>query len=239
MKRIKLGIIPARAGSKRIPNKNTQLVGGKPLVAWAIEAAIASKYVDLCVVSTDSAEVKDISTQYPQLMAIQRPAEISQDNSPAIDYVRHAVEFIESQSGHVVDLVVIIQPTSPFTRGVDIDKTIDLLRDSQYSSAVSVVELDHAIQPAKIKVMLADGRLNAYIEKENNRMAAHELPRLFIRNGSVYASKRSVIDEHKVIDENCVGYIMPRERSIDINDPMDLEFARFLYEKYERAGAST
>ena len=90
------------------------------------------------------------------------------------------------------------------------------------------MKLDHAIHPLKLKTLAADGRLLPYLEEERGRMAAHELPPLYVRNGSVYVTRRRVIEAGAIIGDPCVGYVMPRERSIDINDAMDLELANFL-----------
>ena len=125
------------------------------------------------------------------------------------------------------DYTVIVQPSSPFTLGIDIDKTIRLLYESNADSSVSIMKLDHAIHPVKMKVMKGD-RLDAFIEEEEGRMAAHELPELYVRNCSVYVSTIASIKNDKIIGDNCLGYVMPRERSIDINDPIDFEFAEFI-----------
>jgi CMP-N-acetylneuraminic acid synthetase len=127
----------------------------------------------------------------------------------------------------VYDIVVIMQPSSPLTVAEDIDNTVAILDRTQADSAVSVVELDHAIQPVKLKIMDGD-RLLPYLEEEGGRMAAHELPRLFVRNCAVYATRRRIVDDGRLLGADCRGYVMPRERSIDINDRLDYEFARFL-----------
>lgn len=227
MKKI-LGIIPARAGSKRIPGKNIKLLVGKPLVAYSIEAALKSKLLTHVAVSSDSAEVLKIAAQYPEVTPIQRPAELADDHSPAIDYVKHTLQTL----GEKFDLVVILQPSSPLTLPEDINHTIELLLNHpEADSSVSVMKLDHATHPVKLKVK-KDDLLLPFWEEENGRMAAHELPELYVRNCAVYVSRSSTISDGKIIGDNCVGYLMPRERSIDINDPIDFEFAEFLMSKH-------
>ncbi len=223
MKKI-LGIIPARAGSKRIPGKNIKLLVGKPLVAYSIEAALKSKLLTHVAVSSDSAEVLKIAAQYPEVTPIQRPAELADDHSPAIDYVKHALQTL----GENFDLVVILQPSSPLTLPEDIDHTIELLlQHPEADSSVSVMKLDHATHPVKLKVKKDDWLL-PFWEEENGRMAAHELPELYVRNCAVYVSRSSTISNGKIIGDHCVGFLMPRERSVDINDPIDFEFAEYL-----------
>jgi CMP-N-acetylneuraminic acid synthetase len=231
-----LAIIPARGGSKRVPRKNLRLLGGKPLVARSIETAIASQRVTRVVVSSDDDEVLEIARRYDPSLALRRPAELSGDTSLAIDFVRHALTDLERGGEGPFDVVAIIQPSSPLTEAEDVDGVLDLLAACGAESAVSVVELEHALHPAKFKIMQGD-RLLPYLEEERSRMAAHELPRLFVRNCSVYASRRAVHDDGRILGEDCRGYVMPRERSIDVNDELDWEFATFLYER-KRASVS-
>jgi CMP-N-acetylneuraminic acid synthetase len=218
-----LGIVPARLGSKRLPGKNMKLVGGKPLVAWAIEAALGAKRLGEVVVSSDDPRVLEIARRYPRARALERPAELATDTTPAIDYVRHALGAL----GGAWDAVAIVQPSSPLTLASDVDGTLDVLWRSGAPSAASVVRLDQALQPSKLKRLVGD-RLVPYLEEEGGRTAAHELPELYVRNGSVYAARRSALDAGRVIADDCRAYVMPRERSVDVNDARDLAFAEFL-----------
>ncbi|MBI3837565.1 MAG: acylneuraminate cytidylyltransferase family protein [Planctomycetia bacterium] len=222
-----LGIIPARGGSKRLPRKNMRLLGGKPLVAWAIEAARGARRLARLVVSSDDPEVLDVARSYDPRLALERPAEISGDESPAIDYVRHALAESEGMGQGPFDAIVILQPSSPFTLSTDIDATVDLLDSSGADSAVSVMHLDHAVHPFKMKVLVGN-RLLPYLEDERGRMAAHELPDIYVRNCSVYATRRNSVERGQMIGDDCRGYVMPRERSLDINEELDLLFAEFL-----------
>ncbi|MEM8529107.1 MAG: acylneuraminate cytidylyltransferase family protein, partial [Bacteroidota bacterium] len=199
-------------------------------VRYAIEAALSSKLLTKIVVSSDDEDILNITDTYENIIALRRPDEISGDKAPAITYVHHALENLEAS----FDYIVIVQPSSPFTLGEDIDHTIRLLLDSeQADSSVSIMKLDHAIHPVKLKV-LEDKKLNPFLEEENGRMAAHELPELYVRNCSVYVASLNNIKANKIIGEHCLGYVMPRERSLDINDPVDFAFAEFLMEKNRR-----
>jgi CMP-N,N'-diacetyllegionaminic acid synthase len=222
-----LGIIPARGGSKRVARKNVRRLAGKPLVSWAIEAGRHAQRVDRLVVSSDDDEVLDIAAKYDRRLPLRRPPELSTDTSLAIEYIRHAIQTLETAQSPRIDAVVVIQPSSPLTLACDIDSTIDLLHASGADSAVSVVELRHDLHPAKLKRMQGD-RLLPYYEDEQGKMASHELPRVFVRNCSVYASKRAAIDAGRIIGDDCRGFIMPRERSVDINDELDFAFTEFL-----------
>jgi len=224
-----LGIIPARAGSKRLPRKNVLPLAGKPLVCWVIEAARAARSLDRLVVSSDDPEVLVLAGRYDPSIALQRPPELATDTAPAIDYVKHALGYLEQRGEGPFDVVVIMQPTSPLTLPEDIDGTVQLLERSHADTAVSVVQPDQIIHPFKLKVMDGD-RLLPYLQEERGRMAAHELPRIYVRNGAVYATRRHVIESGQIIGADCRGYVMPRERSIDINTDLDYRFARFLME---------
>lgn len=222
-----LAIIPARKGSKRLPNKNMQLLGGKPLFVWMLEAAQKAKEIDRLVVSSDGEEILAMARSYDQRFALNRPAELAEDSSPTIDCVLHALQTLEQQKEGPFDIVVVLQPTSPLTLPLDIDHTIQHLKKTKADTVVSVVELDHWVHPAKLKMMKED-RLLPYLEAENGRMSYQELPRIFVRNGAVYASWRDVIEQKTVIGKDCRGLIMPRERSVDINELLDIQFAEFL-----------
>lgn len=222
-----LGIIPARSGSKRVPGKNLRLLADKPLVVWSIEACLAAKTLSRIVVTSDDEEILRLAATYDPTMPLRRPAELATDTSLAIDFVRHALSSLAAANEAPFDAVAIVQPSSPLTSSMDIDAVVQLLIESGADSAVSVVELEHALHPLKLKVMHGN-RLLPYLEDEQGRMAAHQLSAVFIRNCSVYASRRTVHDANRILGDDCRGYVMPRERSIDVNDEMDLKFAEFL-----------
>jgi CMP-N,N'-diacetyllegionaminic acid synthase len=229
-----LGIIPARGGSKRVPRKNLRLLGGKPVVARSIETALASRRLSRVVVSSDDDEVLEIARRYDPSLVLRRPKELCGDTSPAIDFVRHALATTAAAGDDPFDVVAIIQPSSPLTETEDVDGVLDLLAASGAESAVSVVELEHALHPLKLKTLVGD-RLLPYLEDERLRMAAHELPRIYVRNGSVYATVRRVHETGKILGDDCRGYVMPRVRSLDVNDELDWDFATFLFERMHSA----
>jgi CMP-N-acetylneuraminic acid synthetase len=219
-----LAIVPARAGSKRVPGKNLRKLGGKELVARSLETCLAAKRVEKTLLSTDSDEALAIAARYPAVLGVRRPAEISTDTALAIEYVRHALTVV----GPGFDAVAIVQPSSPFTLAADLDATIELLeRSPEADSAVSVMKLDHAVHPAKLK-RLAGDKLVPYLEEERGRMASHELPDLYVRNCSVYVIRVRTIEKGTLLGDDSRAYLMPRERSLDINDELDWKFAEFL-----------
>lgn len=229
-----LGIIPARAGSKRLPNKNKLPFDGKPLIQHIIESGQKSTRITHLVVNTDDTDILAMETNFPSLTFLKRPEELAKDGSPAIDYVQYTIEKFK-QEGVSFEAVVILQPTSPLTLPEDIDGTINLLLNSDADSSVSVMKLDHATHPVKMKTMEGQ-KLNPYIEEERGRMAEHELAEIYVRNCSVYVSRTEVMESGQIIGNSCLGYLMPRERSIDINDRMDFAFAEFLKKELTKSG---
>lgn len=228
-----LGIIPARAGSKRLPGKNMLPISGKPMAGWVIEAALGAYCFDRLVVSSDAPEVLALAAEYGAALPLERPAALAADHSPAVDYVRHALEVCEREDGCRYDVTVIMQVTSPLTQSRDVDGTVALLESSGADTAVSVTNVDFSRHPAKLKLLDGD-RLLPFLEEEGGRMAAHELPELWVRNGSVYASRREVAEAGQVIGNDCRAYVMPRNRSVSINEDMDYLFAQFLMERLLR-----
>jgi CMP-N-acetylneuraminic acid synthetase len=222
-----LGIVPARRGSKRLPGKNLRLLGGKVLVAWAIEAAQAAHRLTRVIVSSDDDAVLALAADYKPELPVRRPAALAGDTSLAIEFMRHGLETLEAAGEGPFDAVAIIQPSSPLTLPEDIDATIALLEQTGADTAVSVVKVAHDVHPAKFKVLRGD-RLLPYLHDENGRTAAHDLPDVYVRNGAVYVTRRRVVDGGQILGADCRGYPMPRERSVDINDEMDLRFAEFL-----------
>jgi len=220
-----LGIIPARGGSKRVLRKNARVLGGKPLVSWAVCAASHASTLTRIVLSSDDADL--LALAEGSVTALVRPATLSTDTAPALSYVRHALEVLEQGGEERFEAVAIVQPSSPFTLGADIDAVVNLLLASQADSAVSVQQVEHAAHPLKLK-RLEHQRLMPYFEEERGRMSEHELAKVYARNGSVYASRRATIEAGSILGNDSRAHVMPRERSIDINDELDFAFAEFL-----------
>jgi CMP-N-acetylneuraminic acid synthetase len=206
------------------------------LVAWARDVAASATRLDHWVLSTDDTDILEIGEALYPGCGLRRPAKLASNESPSIEYVRHALDNLED-GDCAFDAVTIIQATSPFTLPEDVDACVDLLESSGADSAVSVVKLAHDLHPAKMKV-LNSGRLTAYLEEEGRRMAYQDLPEVFVRNGSVYAIARTTINRGEIIGADSRGWEMPRERSVDINEMLDLEWARFILERRSGPPAS-
>ena len=227
-----IGIIHARGGSKRIPLKNTKLLGGKPLVAYMIEAALKSKYLRRVIVSTDHPEISRISVEYGAEVPFVRPEHLAED-CPSEWVTQHAVEFVEAEESRRVDIAVTMQPTTPFCIGSDIDSCIDILLADEHLN--SVISTKIARERPEWMFKLVDGHRAELLiagEMKGDRGIFQSLKKLVIPNGAVYATRRDTLFNEGVLISKATGvYVMPAERSVDIDEPIDLLFADFLLSK--------
>ncbi len=221
-----LGLIPARYGSTRLPRKNVRPLSGRPLVKWVLDEAVKSETLDLVAVTSDDSAVLEIGSEYPGVQLIRRPAELAAADSPAIDYVKHALGVIDAD----VDVVVILQPTSPLVLARDIDETVRLLGESGADSAVTAVRVRHDLHPVKYKRLMGD-RLIPFLEPEDGRMAAQDLDEVYVRSCAVYATRSEVLASGELIGADCRAVVVPAERSVDINDELDFAWAEFLVQR--------
>lgn len=225
-----LGIIPARKGSKRIKNKNIKLLAGKPLIEYVLKAAAGSKLLTDIVVSSDSSKVLEIASKYKKIIPLKRPAEISTDSSLPIEYVKHALNYLNVENKKY-DIIVIIQPTSPLIKPGDIDKTIETLIKTKADTAVSVVKIGHSIHPEKMKIIKKNILYPLFKEFKSENYMAAKMKNVYVRNAAIYATTFSTIKKNKIIGNKCSAYVMPEERSIDINTLVDFKLANLLLKK--------
>lgn len=234
-----LGIIPARGGSKGVPKKNIRLCAGLPLIAWSIRAACDSCVLDQCCVSTDDEEIAEVAQRYGAEI-IQRPAELSQDFSPMILAVEHALKEAEAGWG-AFDYVCLMQPTSPQRTAEDIDQAMTLLMNPygsyQPDSVISVYRVeDH--HPARMYTIAPTGLLAPYDLAASHMYTdglRQNLPAVYHRNGAIYGcTARLIKEEHELIGKVVVPYLMPRARSLNIDDLFDVKLAD-LYMRQEQA----
>ncbi|MBS3121391.1 N-acetylneuraminate synthase [Candidatus Woesearchaeota archaeon] len=214
-----IAIIPARGGSKGIPKKNIALLAGKPLIAYTIEEAKKSKYINRIIVSTDSEEIANVSREYGAEVII-RPKELAQDTTPTLPVLKHVLENVEKE--YCVNLIVVLQPTSPLRKVEYIDLAIKKLMDENCDSVVSVCKFDHS--PAAI-VSVEDDKLQ--MTSTNSNKFRRQDSNLYLINGAVYVVKRDIMMK---LDNYIVGgdiriIVMPKEASVDIDEPIDLKLA--------------
>jgi CMP-N,N'-diacetyllegionaminic acid synthase len=215
-----LAVIPARGGSKGIPNKNVHPVAGKPLLAWTLEAARTARHLDRVIVSTDSDHIIQVARALGADVPFTRPAELARDDTPGIDPVLHALGELPG-----FDIVVLLQPTSPLRTGFDIDGAIGLLISSGAMACVAVTEaVNHPYWTYRIA---GTGTLTPFIDLPAGATTRRQdLPRAFALNGAVYIARIPWLRESRsFLGPQTVGYEMPAERSIDIDSPQDLVVA--------------
>ncbi len=218
-----LGIIPARGGSKTVPRKNIRLVGGKPLIAYTIQAARESRSISCLVTSTEDDEIAGICTGLG-CEVVKRPAELAGDDTPTLPVVQHVFQVLESRD-EKFDYGVLLQPTSPLRTGEDIDKALTILDETGADSVVSVYQVrDH--HPARM-YRLVDGRLVPY-GAEATFQRRQDLPAVYHRNGAIYAFRRGLPDRNTLLGEDIRPYIMTEERSLNIDNENDLLLADLL-----------
>lgn len=225
-----LGIIPARGGSKSIPKKNIRLLADKPLIAHTIEVAKECKMLNRTVVSTDDSEIAEVAKKYGGDVPFIRPDNLSLDDTPMVPVLQHAVAFIENKDNVHVDVVVLLDPTSPFRRVEDIEACIKKIDRDNADSVVTVCEVEH--NPYFVMMELNGDKLIPLIKSDKAVTRRQDAPDVYRLNATVYAIKRDVlINENKIITDNTMAVIMPQELSAHIDHEIDFEFVEFLIEK--------
>ena len=216
-----LALIPARGGSKGIPRKNIRLIAGKPLIAWTIEAALRSGLLDAVVVSTDDAEIAEVARQAGAQVPFLRPAALAQDNTPGIDPVLHALGALPGYGA-----VLLLQPTSPLRSTADIDACLHLAHGRRAVSVVSVSEPD--AHPHWTYHLGADETLQPFVDAAPVARR-QDLPPVFALNGALYYAQTDwLLRGERLVAPETLAYRMPRERAVDIDTPLDWQFAELL-----------
>ncbi len=219
-----LAIIPARGGSKGIPRKNIKLLAGKPLIAWTIEEAKKSKYVDRLILSSEDEEIIKVARELSCEVPFIRPKELSEDEIPGIEPVIHAISNLEEK----YDFICLLQPTSPLRRVEDIDGCIEKCIINNAESCVSVSEVSH--HPYWMYMVDEKEKLKPLFL--NNIATRQKLPKVFELNGALYLIKTdSLLKERELISENTLCFIMDKSRSVDIDSEVDFETAEYYINK--------
>ena len=232
-----LGVITARGGSKGLPGKNIKLLHGRPLISYSISAVQKSTLVSRLIVSTDDEEIASVARAEGGEVPFIRPAELAQDDTPHLPVMQHAVSFMENQEGLTYDMAVIFQPTSPFRLVEDIDLTIQKLIDHpEADSAVSLCEVEGSAHPLKVKKMEGDSVVS-YCMEESEGMRRQDFPMAYKRSGAVYVIRReTLLQKERLYGDLVVGHIVPKERSIDIDTPLDWVRAEYILDELKRKG---
>lgn len=217
-----LAIIPARGGSKGVSRKNIKEIAGKPLIAWTIEEAIKSKYIDRLILSSEDQEIIEIAKSFGCDVPFIRPDYLALDSTPGIAPVLHALNELPN-----FDYVVLLQPTSPLRVVEDIDSCIEQMIGIAAPSCVSVTEPEKS--PYWMYTLKDDSRMEPVIKQSNFKVLRQDLPPVFALNGAVYVAETKWLLENKsFLTGETTAYIMPNNRSYDIDTEEDFLFCEWL-----------
>jgi len=218
-----LAIIPARGGSKRLPNKNLLPLKGKPLIQWTIDAAKKSKYIDAITISSDNEQILDIANKNC-LIAIKRPLFLSTDEANTSAAVLHVLESLDDR----YDYLILLQPTSPLRKTEHIDKAIEFLFERNADAIISVCEAKH--NPMWCNTLPEDLSMVDFINKHIKEKRSQDLPKYYELNGAIYIVKTERFFKEKTffISDKVYAFIMDKFSSVDIDEEFDFKFAEFL-----------
>jgi CMP-N-acetylneuraminic acid synthetase len=221
-----LALVVARGGSKSIPRKNLAPLAGKPLIAWTIEAALQCRTPLRVIVSTDDEEIARAATRYGATHPFVRPAQLAQDDTPTMPVVAHALERLAKDGGYSPERVLLLQPTSPLRTADDIDAAMALAEEH---GATSVVSVSSSSQHPRLMKRLTPEGLHEDFDTGGSTQRRQELEPAYALNGAIYLTRRSWLAEHvSFFADKTFAYVMPAERSIDVDEPWDLHLCELI-----------
>lgn len=218
-------VIPARGGSKGVPRKNIKELAGKPLIAYTIEQARQSQYIDRTIVSTDDEEIADIARKYKAEVPFMRPKYLAGDNAASVDVLVHLIDWVWEHEKYEFDILVMLHATAPLRSVSDIDNCIKMIVEKKSDNVFSVTDAHrnpyfNMVEVKQSKVALVN---------KGNFASRQNAPKVYDMNASVYVWWKNILKKKKsVFLKNSQVYIMPKERSIDIDDELDFRIAEFL-----------
>lgn len=220
-----LAVITARGGSKGVVGKNLRPIGGRPLIGWTIDEAAKSKYIDRTILTSDDDAIIDFALAEGCEAPFVRPDHLATDEATSLDVVRHALD----EEGAGFDLLVLLQPTSPFRTARDIDAAVDKMLAEDARTCISVCEVSKS--PHWMFEIKDGERLTPVLKVEDvpRNTRRQDLPPVYIVNGAVYVAYiADLLGDGNFIDDDTVGYIMPVDRSLDIDHELDLKVAELM-----------
>lgn len=221
-----LCVIPARGGSKGLPGKNIKSLAGKPLIVYSIEKAKQSRYIDRTIVSTDDKEIADVARRYGAEVPFMRPAHLALDHVDKIDVMLHAIDWLTKKEKNKYDIIVCLHVTAPLRKAADIDHCIELLVKAKADNVFSVTEANRNPYFNMVEITPQGAVRLVKKGKFTSRQAA---PIVYDLNASVYVWWNDVLKKKKkLITTKTRVYIMPKERSFDIDDELDFRITEFL-----------
>jgi CMP-N-acetylneuraminic acid synthetase len=229
-----LGILTARGGSKGVPQKNIRPLCGHPLISYTIQAAGKSNMLSDCIVSTDSEEIADISRSYGAKVPFLRPQELAEDDTPSYRVLQHAVTVYQDMHDCNVDIIVLLQPTTPFRTTEDIDNAVKLFIKTPEADSLISCFCDAAFHP-RVMYTLKGNRLIPLLEGKQLPVRRQEFEKVYVRNGAIYITKKeTLMKKNTIIGDYLICYEMPFIRSINIDEVSDFKLAEVMMENKEQ-----
>lgn len=226
-----LAIVPARGGSKGVLRKNVRLLMGQPLIAYTLQAALASQSITRLIVSTDDAEIASTARSLGADVPFMRPPKLAVDDASPLDVVLHALETIEYTEQVCYEAVLLLQPTAPLRTTTDIDRVLEQLFVTGADAVTSFYRVEHG-HPYYMYALDED-RPVPLMEVPSHITRRQDFPAVYVRNGAIYATRRDVLlQQHSFYGKDVRAYIMPFERSINIDTEFDLALAEFLLQRH-------
>ena len=221
-----LVIIPARGGSKRLPRKNILDLAGKPLIAWSIEAAKRSKYIDRVILSSDDEEIIAFAEEFECDVPFVRPKELAEDATRSIDVVTHALKSLEEP----YEYVILLQPTSPLRTSEDIDRAIELFLEKEATSVIGVCEMEHS--PLWSNTLDESMNMDNFLDDKYNNSRSQDLPTYYRINGAFYMSRVASVLENETffVKKDIYAFLMSQEHSLDIDTKLDFIISKSILE---------
>lgn len=222
-----LGLVIARGGSKGLPRKNVRPLGGRPLIAHTIAAALGCRSLDRTVVSTEDAEILEIARGAGCPAPFVRPDELADDRSSTVGVALHALDWLEAHEGYRPDVVALLPATAPFRNGAHIDGALVMLQ--AHADADAVVAVTEPEYPPFWMLSLTEGRLSWLFPEGGRVSRRQDLPAAYRPNGSIYAIRVPALREQRTFYPRVTrGYVMPREVSVNVDSEMDFRLAELL-----------
>ena len=218
-----IALIPARSGSKGIPDKNIREAAGKPLIAFAIEAAKKTGLFSRIVVTTDSEAIAAVAKEHGAEVPFMRPPELASDQAAMLPVIQHAISSLEAE-GTTMEAVALLQPTAPLRKPEHLKAAIEKMQSTGADSVVSVVEVPGHYAPHCVMKIDEAGKMTYFLEEGSKITRRQDLPKAYSRDGTIYLFKRDlVMNEATIYGPNCQAIIIPSDESINLDSMEDWE----------------
>lgn len=218
-----LAIVTARGGSKGLPGKNIRMMNGKPLIAWTIEAAKSSKYLDKLFISTDSREIANVCEAYGVSVPALRPQELAQDTTPSTHVLCYTLDFL-GEKGEFFDYMILLEPTSPLRNDRDIDRMIEIAVDNPNADGCISLGRVNTVHPSIIKKINSEGYIIPYIENGKVFYQRQMEDEAYFPYGVGYLVKITAFREKlSIYTDKMLPYFIERWQNYEVDDIYDFE----------------